>query len=362
MEQSQSRLNIAFTVVFALFCLIGMHYFQHNQGGAGLDLPMNAVAWCFISILIGLGLWQISIAQSIRCDLMSLAGFVAFIFLIIPVFYVNSTFADASYGRLFGFLGGILLLFALQQLKLSKQRWLFLLFLIVCAGFIQNIYSLCQMYLLKPGNMFGYDVNYGRPYGIFQQPNVLASFTATSLLVAAYLSQQWKLNKGQRTLTLFLLLQCALSAWVIYISASRTGYIGALIGLSLIIPWLLKQSKRHCAWVVLSIMLGASMHSVISDGDVARNKAELTQAGARALQYEQSWHMMRENPAPYMSLQRDTKVEGYTGYRVRIVNSEQTRDGLLAVLVDHSTDGCDGTSGKVGSNHSVLSTSQASNN
>ncbi|MCE2594283.1 PglL family O-oligosaccharyltransferase [Motilimonas cestriensis] len=295
MDQSRSRLNITFTVVFALFCLIGMHYFQHNQGGAGLDLPMNPVAWCFISILIGLGLWQISIAQTIRYDLMSMAGFIAFALLVIPVFYPNGFFADASYGRLFGFIGGILLLFAMQQLNLSKQNWLLLLFLIVCAGFIQNIYSLTQMYLLKPGNILGFDVNYGRPYGIFQQPNVLASFTATSLLLSCYLVQKLP-PKGRPALTAFLLAQCFLSAWVIYISASRTGYLGAVIGLVLIAPWLLQQSKKRFSWVIIAIALGLSTHFIISDGSVSRNKEELAKAGARALQYEQSWHMMLEKP------------------------------------------------------------------
>ncbi|WP_434340516.1 Wzy polymerase domain-containing protein [Motilimonas cestriensis] len=295
MDQSRSRLNIIFTVIFALYCLIGMHYFQHNQGGAGLDLPMNPVAWCFISILIGLGLWQISIVQIIRYNVMSIAGFVAFALLVIPVFYANGTFADASYGRLFGFIGGILLLFAMQQLNFSKQNWLLLLFLIVCAGFIQNLYSLTQMYLLKPGNMFGYDVNYGRPYGIFQQPNVLASFTATSLLLSCYLIQKWAL-KGRPALTAFLLLQCFVSAWVIYISASRTGYLGAVIGLILISPWLFQQSRKRFSWLIIAITLGLSMHFIIGDGSVSRNKEELAKAGARALQYEQSWHMMLEKP------------------------------------------------------------------
>ena len=43
---------------------------------------------------------------------------------------------------------------------------------------------------------------------------------------------------------------------------------------------------------------------------------------------------------------KDTKVDGCAGYRVRIVNSERTWDGLMAVLADHSTDGR--LSGKVG--------------
>ena len=43
---------------------------------------------------------------------------------------------------------------------------------------------------------------------------------------------------------------------------------------------------------------------------------------------------------------KDTKVDGYARYQVRIVKSEQTWDGLMAVLADHSTDGR--MSGKVG--------------
>ena len=36
---------------------------------------------------------------------------------------------------------------------------------------------------------------------------------------------------------------------------------------------------------------------------------------------------------------RDTKVDGYARYQVRIAKSEHAWDGLVAVLVDHSTAG-----------------------
>jgi hypothetical protein len=51
--------------------------------------------------------------------------------------------------------------------------------------------------------------------------------------------------------------------------------------------------------------------------------------------------MKRENPAAHASLFffRDTKVEGYARYQVRRAKSEQTWDGLVAVLVDHNTAG-----------------------
>ena len=52
-----------------------------------------------------------------------------------------------------------------------------------------------------------------------------------------------------------------------------------------------------------------------------------------------SRRISREYPAAYANLFRDTKVDGYARYQVRIVKSERAWDGLVVVLVDHSTDG-----------------------
>ena len=47
-----------FWIIFASYTLFGMHFFMHNQGGAGLYLPFNMLGWSFIAVLISLGLWQ----------------------------------------------------------------------------------------------------------------------------------------------------------------------------------------------------------------------------------------------------------------------------------------------------------------
>ncbi len=55
----------------------------------------------------------------------------------------------------------------------------------------------------------------------------------------------------------------------------------------------------------------------------------------------------QRNPCRLCELHvKDTKVDGYARYQVRIVKSERAWDGLLVVLVDRSTDGQ--MSGKVG--------------
>ena len=49
-------------IVSILYWLLGMHFFMHNPG-AGLYLPFNAWGWIFASLVIALGLWQVTLRQ-----------------------------------------------------------------------------------------------------------------------------------------------------------------------------------------------------------------------------------------------------------------------------------------------------------
>ena len=46
-----------------LYWLLGMHFFMHNPGGAGLYLPFNAWGWIFASLVMALGLWHVTLSQ-----------------------------------------------------------------------------------------------------------------------------------------------------------------------------------------------------------------------------------------------------------------------------------------------------------
>ncbi|MFT5558913.1 MAG: O-antigen polymerase, partial [Sphingobacteriales bacterium] len=188
----QQKLTRAFLITFALLMGIGAHYFQHNHGGSGLELAQNNVVWMFFSTLIGLGLWKISVQKKIFYSRFTVFLLSAIGLFLIPLLYPNNALADQSYTRLIGLFAGFLLFVSLQQFQFDKKNLEKLLLLIVLAGFIQACYSLTQDYLLPADNIFGYDVGYGRPYGIFQQPNVLASFMATTLILAGYLLLQIK--------------------------------------------------------------------------------------------------------------------------------------------------------------------------
>ena len=147
----QQKLTRVFMITFELLMGLGAHYFQHNQGGSGL------------------GLWKITEQKKIVYSRITIIFLIVLGLFILPIFYPNNELGEQSYTRLLGLI----------------------------AGFIQACYSLPQDYLLPANNIFGYNVGYGRPYGIFQQPNVLASFMATTMILASYLLQRIEDKKLQ---------------------------------------------------------------------------------------------------------------------------------------------------------------------
>ena len=200
--------------------------------------------------------------------------------------------ASQSYTRLLGLTAGFLLFISMQQFQFSHIQIQRLLLLIVLAGFLQSCYSLMQDYLLPADNIFGYNVGYGRPYGIFQQPNVLASFMATSLILAGYLL----LQINDKRLQCFLLLTALLNMWVITITMSRTGYLGTLIALLLFIPWAWQSNKKKLGVFIIAISLGFGLAMIKGDALAVRNVDNLKEAGLRRYLYQHSWQMIKEKP------------------------------------------------------------------
>ncbi len=288
----QQKLTRAFFITFALLMALAAHYFQHNQGGSGLELAQNNVVWIFFSTLVGLGLWKISEQQKLFYSRFTVVFLSVFLLFLLPIFYPNNELASQSYTRLLGLFAGFLLFFSLQQFQFTRSNIQRLLSLIVLAGFLQACYSLTQDYLLPADNIFGYDVGYGRPYGIFQQPNVLASFMATTLILAGYLLQQINCKKLQS----FLLLTALLNMWVITITMSRTGYLGILIALLLFIPWAWQSNKKKLGIFIIAISLGLGLAMMKGDALAARNIDNLKEGGARLGIYEHSWLMIKEKP------------------------------------------------------------------
>ena len=105
-----SKLTWCFVITLALYWLGGAHFFMHNPGGSGLSLPYNMVGWMFISLLICFGLWQVTQEHKIRISRANTLLWLGALLLVIPIFFTQPQWMDLALPRLFGLVGGVVVL------------------------------------------------------------------------------------------------------------------------------------------------------------------------------------------------------------------------------------------------------------
>nr|AXL04814.1 ligase [Aeromonas hydrophila] len=239
----------------ALYWLGGMHFFMHNPGGAGLYLPFNAWGWIFASLMIGMGLWQVTLRQRITFSPLQVALWFGALLLLLPMAYPGFELKDYAIPRLLGLFAGLLFLFGLYQWRLTRPQRDSLLYLILVAIAIEALFGLVQFYLLTPGNWIGYDTKVNRPYGIFQQPNVMASFMATGMALAIWLELRSDDSRVQMGLRYGVIFSTVL---LLVVLQSRVGQLGGFLALLMLLPQLRQQRKIRLilGLVFLGIILG----------------------------------------------------------------------------------------------------------
>ncbi|MFQ2073405.1 Wzy polymerase domain-containing protein [Aeromonas veronii] len=238
-----------------LYWVLGVHFFMHNPGGAGLYLPFNAWGWVFASLAIGLGFWQVTLRQRLLFSPLQAGLWIGALLLLLPMLYSGFAFKDYAIPRLLGLFAGLLFLFGLYQWRFDKAQRDRLLYLILVAIAMEAVLGLVQFYLLTPGNWIGYDTKANRPYGIFQQPNVMATFMATGLALAIWL----ELRRGGGRLLMALRYGVILSAaLLLVVLQSRVGQLGGLLALFLLMSQLYRQQLlwRILGLVILAVAIG----------------------------------------------------------------------------------------------------------
>ena len=262
----QVPLNRKFLLALAMLFLVAMHFFMLNPGGAGLALPFNATTWISFSIVLGIGIYQLATNRVLRYSKLTLGLFISCIIMTLPILYPNANPAVVA-NRLITLWCGMLFFIVLQQFKFNNKYRQRLLWFIVLAVIIEVVWGLVQYLYLQPDNLFGYDTVINRPYGIFQQPNVMASFLATGLVIASYLlARQPQRHKYSRKLTATAILYAVpvLTLPLIVVLASRTGWLASTIAVIMIIPYMQRFSNRSrfIRWII-SIAMGLAFSLVI---------------------------------------------------------------------------------------------------
>lgn len=288
-----------FLVSIAIVFLLAMHIFTPNPGGAGLALSFNTTTWLAVSFSLAIGLYQVGTQGVVRYNKLSIGLFLCCILITIPIFFPHSDFS-LSQGKLLGLWAGYGLFFVLQQFRFSNKQKQRLLWFITISVFMQALFGWFQYLLLQPDNFFGYDTVQNRPYGIFQQPNVMASFLATGLALSGYLLTRHP-KKYNRHLSevLLLYLMPVVTVPLLVILASRTGWLGAFLSVVLLLSYLYRfaTKKRFWGWlsaIIIGLAIGSSSIIFADKENIASQKVSLEDV--RQFIYPQALDMLVERP------------------------------------------------------------------
>ena len=290
-------LNKAFIYAIALIYIYAMHFFMSNPGGSGLSLSFNDTTWIAVSIASGIGLYQLGNNLKLRYSKLTIGLFIACVLMTIPVLYSNASLAESSL-RLVGLWSGWGFFLLLQQFRFSNKERQRLLWLIIIATLMEAIFGLYQ-YFGAPERTDG-TLRFLRPYGIFQQPNVMASFMATGFVLAGYMLARQPQKYNRRIVEISLLyITLFVSTLLLVVLASRTGWLALLLTTLLLIPYLYKYAPRRrlvtwLAIIVLGITSGLSAVHIQGNAGFVINKADLQ--SPRRYTFPQTLDMVIEKP------------------------------------------------------------------
>lgn len=288
-----TKVSFSFWGVCFFYLLLAMHFFMHNPGGAGLYLPFNAWGWVFASLVIGLGLWQVTLQQRLIFSSLQAWLWLGGFLLLLPMAYPGFELKDYAIPRLLGLFAGLLFLFCLYQWQLARQARDQLLYLLLGAVAIEALLGLVQYYLLTPGNWLGYDTRANRPYGIFQQPNVMATFMATGLSLAIWLELRGNANVWLRGLRYGVILAASV---LLVVLQSRVGQLGGLLALILIAPQLHRQHQLARILGLVSLGVGLGLASQYGISGVKRGLEVYQSGGMRSVYWPYAARLIAEAP------------------------------------------------------------------
>ncbi|HIF9203952.1 TPA: Wzy polymerase domain-containing protein [Photobacterium damselae] len=293
---NEDNIKNIFLITYGSLFVLFMHYFQPNPGGYGIHIPFNATSWIAIGFVVSIGILNVIITQKVRYSKMTSILFVSCVLLTVPIFYWNANF-DKSIFRIISLWSGWLLFLSFQQFEFNNIERFSLLWFIFLGSFIEILYSWIQFKFLSFDNFLGYDTIVNRPYGIFQQPNVMASFAATGLAISGYLLTFLPKKIGGKHI--IIIIAPVLFIPIITVLNSRTGWICTIISVLLLLPFCFFNVKSRgffIAWMgslILGFVLNTS--SIVNESwNGVDNRLNLY--SPRLIHMPQAFNMLLEKP------------------------------------------------------------------
>lgn len=231
-------------VILTIYLCVLMHIYIKNNGGNGFSIPGNILGVIVIAIFI----FQVQIEnrneKTIKSSTLFILLTLGSLFLFIPVLWTSGDWYRPAVERLFVVALGLMYYYSLMQIEFTREKRNHLMVLLLLATLIQALTGVAQYIFFQPGNFMGYDTQLNRPYGIFQQVNVMASFMATGLALALYLWNQPETSKVTRIVAGLMMF---IGPWMLVSIGSRIGLLAALIVTPLQLTALLVSDRRSIA-------------------------------------------------------------------------------------------------------------------
>ncbi|MBJ8682945.1 O-antigen ligase family protein [Citrobacter freundii] len=227
-----------------------MHLYWPNNGGSGLSLPLNITSWIYAVVLAASVLmlvprqrWRITVPAA--CFTVG-AFILTLLCLLTPDVWQAEALLVAG-----ALLGGVSVYLATLQIPLTANTLTALLALLWGACVIECLAFVYQYWHLPGVEYWEFAWRRGtRPYGIFQQVNLLASFTACGVLLSVLLFL--RLRDGYR---IVIGMGLVLMGFVLHESQSQTGYLSVAVGEALLLL-VFPAQRRTLLLLLLPLALG----------------------------------------------------------------------------------------------------------
>ena len=228
-----------------------MHLYWPNNGGSGLSLPLNITSWIYAVVLAASVLmlvprqrWRITVPA---------AGFTVGAFILTLLCLLTPDVWQAEALLVAGaLLGGVSVYLVTLQIPLTANTLTALLALLWGACVIECLAFVYQYWHLPGVEYWEFAWRRGtRPYGIFQQVNLIASFTACGVLLSAPLFL--RLHRGYR---IAIGIGLVMMGFVLHESQSQTGYLSLVIGEVLAV---FPAQRRTLLLLLLPLALGVAI-------------------------------------------------------------------------------------------------------
>jgi len=278
-------------IVFGIYVLFAIHLPIPHIGGTGLYLPFNIMAWIFISLIIGLGAYQIFISKQFHFSQFNMYSWIGLALMLIPFTYQNNAYSNFATMRVLGLGSGILLMLAYQQFQFDREDLFNFLYMIIGCVLIQTLFKLIEQFIPN-SNLIG--ILPIIHFGPMVQKNIFATYIctgATISLVLVLIDDRLPDHRWKQALVYSVPL---IGLTQFYPLQSRTGYLSLLLGIGFILLISFRSIKRIWPWLAMAF-IGLMVGFI--DREAIRSEEAIEYSGnSRKTTYLLTYELIRENP------------------------------------------------------------------